>query len=518
MSALLDGIVALRASQTTDEWRHFEYGVHILHFHPDRHYDGFYDSQMPMSALNALFTATADRIGKRDTRDSGGPAPSHFRTGRFATILATLTLTVFVFLWSYDLYGESAAIAASVLCMLSPNLIAHGTLTTTDAYLALAFVASMYFFRRYLQQPTTTRAMVSGLVLAVAQVTKPFAIVLYPIVAVVLLIAFVRHSTRASFSPRRLLVFAIAAAASFIAVLNVAYCFDRPFVSLGSYRFETNLFSRLQNVAMASHLPVPVPYPYLQGMDLTVYSSRTGRTSNNYLLGELRDPNARDFRPFASYYVVAWFFKEPIGLQILFLWGLLWVFRRRPLNEIFFGEGLLLIVAAVLAVWLSLFNGAQIGIRHVLPALAVEVVIASAAFTHFQAKHWSVKTILCLLVVWVAVSVGRYYPQMIPYMNEWVRDPRYAWKILADSNLDWGQDDALVHEFLKNNPDVQLDPADAPSGRVLVGANRLTGIYHNSRSYVFLSKQYQPVAQVGYAHFLFVVPAQGATTGNARRP
>ena len=518
LSAGLDVIVALRASPTTDEWRHFEYGAHILQLHPDRRYNGFYDSQMPISALNALFTATADRIGKVNATDSAGHGPSHFRTGRFATILATLILTVFVFLWSYDLYGDSAGIAAAVLCMLSPNLIAHGTLITTDLYLALAFVVSMYFFRRYLMQPTTARAIVSALVLAVAQVTKPFAVVLYPIVAIVLLIAVLRHSTRASFSLRRLLIFAVAAAGSFIVVLNVAYCFDRPFMSLGSYAFETSPFSRLQTVSITRHLMVPVPYPYLQGMDLTVYGARSGRTSNNYLLGELRDPHARDFRPFASYYVVAWFFKEPIGLQILFLWGLFWIFRHRQLSEIFFGEGLLLIVAAALTVWLSLFNGAQIGIRHVLPALAVEVVIASGAFTHFQARPWPVKTMLCLLIVWVAVSVARYYPQMIPYMNEWAHDPRYAWKILADSNLDWGQDDALVHEFLKNNPDVQVDPTCPRSGRVLVGANRLTGIYRDNTSCVFLSKEYQPVAQVGYAHFLFVVPNTGAASGKAGHP
>jgi hypothetical protein len=36
---------------------------------------------------------------------------------------------------------------------------------------------------------------------------------------------------------------------------------------------------------------------------------------------------------------------------------------------------------------------------------------------------------------------------MIPYMNEWVRDRRLSYKILADSNLDWGQDSDVVEEF-----------------------------------------------------------------------
>ena len=59
-----------------------------------------------------------------------------------------------------------------------------------------------------------------------------------------------------------------------------------------------------------------------------------------------------------------------------------------------------------------------------------------------------------------------------------IRDRSY--KILVDSNLDWGQDGELVHDFLMRNPDVALDPERPQSGRVLVSANRLVGTYHGS--------------------------------------
>ena len=95
---------------------------------------------------------------------------------------------------------------------------------------------------------------------------------------------------------------------------------------------------------------------------------------------------------------------------------------------------------------------------------------------------------------------------MIPYMNEWVHDRRLSYRYLADSNLDWGQDYDLVEKFLKENPDVVQAPAKPVAGRVLVGANCLTGVYprYCPASWV---KRYEPVAQIGYAHFLFVVPA-----------
>ena len=512
-SAVLDCFVSMRASPTEDEFLHYQYGVHVLQFHPDHRYNGFYDSQMPVSALNAAFDEIADHLSRHPSVPSKDGGPRHYRSARVPTILAALLLTVVVFFWSRDLYGDSAALAASVLCMLSPNLMAHGTLVTTDMYQALGFMAALYFLRRFLLDPTTGRAIISGLVLALAQLTKTFTVALYLIAIVFLAIAALRPPLRGSFTPKRLLVFATAVVASFVFVLNVAYCFDRSFMSLGSYKFETKVFSSLQQTSFARHMPVPVPYPYLQGMDMTKFSEQTGRSYGDiYLLGEVRNPLAAGFRPFKSYYVVAWFFKEPIGLQILFFGGLFWIARRRKLDEFLFGEGLLLSAAMFLVVWLSLFSAAQIGIRHVLPALAAEVVIASASFTNFQAKAWPAKALLCLLVAWIAVSVARYYPQMIPYMNEWVRDPRYAWKIIADSNLDWGQDFAIVNSFVKDNPDVQVDPITPAPGRVLVRANRLTGVNRWDKSCVFLSKNYQPVAQVGYGHFLFLIPPKTSAT------
>ena len=162
---------------------------------------------------------------------------------------------------------------------------------------------------------------------------------------------------------------------------------------------------------------------------------------------------------------------------------------------------------------MSFFSRAQIGIRHILPALAIETIIAGAAFANFHSKPWPQKALLSSLVLWLAGSVASYYPQMIPYMNEWVHDRRLAYKITADSNLDWGQDMEIVNQFLKDNPDVIFEPKKPVSGRILVGANRLTGVDRWGPPLTFLSK-YQPVAQVGYAHFLFVVPADNRPSGS----
>jgi len=380
-------------------------------------------------------------------------------------------------------------------------------------YHALGVVGSLFFFHRYLLQPTVSRAIISGLALALAQTTKSFAMVLYGVVFLTLAYVTLRSPSRPPLTPRRALLFTAIAALSFVAIINVAFCFDRTFLPLSSYFSGTNSVSRIPRLPLLAQVPVPFPYPFLQGLHMMKVDEETGRTFGNvYLLGKLGDTTNPAFHGFKSYYAVVFFYKEPIALQILFLIGLVWICRHRKLHDFIVGEGPLVMTATILVVWLSFFSRAQIGIRHILPALAIETIIAGAAFSNFSSKPWPQKTLLSILVLWLAGSVASYYPQMIPYTNEWVRDRRFAYRIFADSNLDWGQDTAVVDEFLRKNPEVIFEPPKPVSGRVLIRANRLTGVDRWDPPATFLS-DYRPVAHVGYAHLLFVVPAKDTSSG-----
>jgi hypothetical protein len=509
-SAVLDVIVAARMSITYDERMHLEYGERILRMQPDR--GPRLDSMMPVSALNAVPVVFASYLDAHNLFPRLSALLKKSRLTRIPSVLATVALNVLVYLWAYDLYGAEAALAAGLLCMLSPNLIAHGTLVTTDLFHALGVVGSLYCFRLFLLQPTIGRAFVGAFALALAQLTKPFAILLYGVVALALAFALFRRNSLGPLTPKRVLVFAVIAAVAFVLTINVAYSFDRTFTALNSYHLQSRFLTRAQHLAFINRVPLPLPYPVLQGLDLTKLHEENGQCCGGiYLLGELRDITDKDFRPFKDYFLVAWAFKEPIALQILFVGGLLWVARNRTLNDFVFGEGLLLGAAAILILWASFFNKIQLGIRHILPALAIEIVIAAACFSHFSSKPKMLKAALATLILWLFISVASYYPHMIPYMNEWVSDRRFSYKLLADSNLDWGQDSYVVYEFITKYPDVVLEPQVLMPGRILVSANHLTGVAPWSLRKIWLEKSYQPIAQVGYAHFLFVVPAKDAS-------
>jgi len=511
-ASVFDTIVAASMSETIDEPDYIAYGAQVLHLRPDRT-EYFFDSKTPISALNAIPRAVASYLDRHHAPHRIVAILRELYVARLASIVATLLLNFFVYRWAHDLYGPSAALASSVMVVLAPNLIAHGTLATNDGYFALGVVGSLYFFRQYLLRPTLRNACLSGFTLAFAQLTKSLAIFLYALVCIFLVvIAFSRTRNAAPLTRKNLVVYVAIAMAFFLVLTNVAYCFDRTFASLSSYHFESASFLRLQRMPVLRKALVPLPYPFLQGLDMMKYSDDMGITYGNiYLLGQLRSVHDPQFHNFKSYYAVALFFKEPIALQILFFLGLIWICQNRGREGFLAREGLLLAAAATLIVWESFFRKSQIGIRNILPALAVDIVIAGAAFSSIASLSRTKKIVLGLLLLWLSLSTLSYYPHMIPYMNEWVFDRRLSYKILADSNLDWGQNSRLVEEFLKKNPDVILNPDTPISGRVLVRANRLVGIYPDHKPMLWLSR-YRPVTHIGYAHLLFVVPANDIAT------
>ena len=507
VAGALDLIVASSMSTTGDEPDFLEYGIRILHFQPDRSDRILWNSKTPISAMNALPQAIAALLQHRHILAPVRAVLHKLVLARLASILSLLFLNWFVYRWSYELYGVAAGLACCFMAVFSPSLVAHGTLVTTDGYFALGVVGSLYFFRRYLVCPTLRNACVSASVLALAQLSKPFAFYLYAVVFGFLVLHWMgtpRSSPR--LNKKEVLIYLALAGAFFIAILNIGYTFRGSFIRLKSYQFESSSFKQLQRAPVVADLPVPVPSAYLQGLDLMKYCDDAGLTFGNiYLLGELRRVHDPGFRNFKSYYVVAWFFKEPIALQILFVLSVVLIFKKRSWSDLLVGEGLLLVSAAALVLWQSLLRNSQIGIRNILPALAVEIIVIGVVFDKFfTLSRWK-KAGLVLLLAWLCASTMSYFPHMIPYMNEWVVDRKMSYKLLADSNIDWGQNQYLVDEFLIKNPDVKLNPEEPTSGRVLVSINRMVGV-HPWRPQIGWLLKYRPVGHVGYGHLLYIVP------------
>lgn len=508
---VLNLVVATSMALTADEDDHVAYGISILQGSTDRP-GPFFDSKMPVSALNAVPRGISKFLRTRGSNTYVAEKLQDFRVSRYATIVATFLLCLLVYLYTEALFGRIAALFAQLMFVISPNIVAHGTLATTDLFLALTVVLFLYCLHRFLLQPGFVNAALAASALGLAQLSKLTALYLYPVLFIAIVTVVIYGLFRPEQAPRitarQIAVLGVLTVVCSLVLINAGFLFDRTFTPLARYEFQSKGFQRLQQIPVLRDVPLPIPYAYLQGMDMVSYHSSTGaNVGNMVLLGEVRGKELARSGGFPSYYLVAYALKQPLGLQILFLLGLLWLVRHRKFSDFLTGEWPLLVTAAVFLVMLSFFSNIQIGIRHILPVLVIIVILSGGAFAAWFDASRKQRFLLAGCLLWATISVASYFPHMIPYFNEIVMDRSMAFHYLADSNLDWGQGRWVQAEFLKNNPDVVANPPHPTSGRILVRGNLLAGVFGKA-DYWLRQTQYRPVAQVGYACFLFDIPPQ----------
>lgn len=499
-------IVDWQMGLTPDEVDHLGYGQELLRFNPER--DRKYkDSKMPLSVFNALPSGVAKVMSNRGWMPPVVKILRDIRLARLATIAASLLLAYFIARWSAELYGAWAGRFALLLYAFSPNILAHATLVTTDLYAALGAVVSSYFFFRFFKEPSLRTALIAALTLGLAQLAKfsTAYLFLFQFLLIVVLYAVGRHWSMRLPERRLLVAYGLLSIGLTLLVLQIGFVLHRPIIRLADMRFISRPFQALQTMPVLSRVPIPLPGPFVQGLDMTLQHEQTGASFGKiYLLGEPRNISRGD-QPFYSYYVVCYLFKEPIALQFLLLMGLLWLLRHRSMPAFLMGE--VHVVWPMLGYLLifSYANKAQIGIRHILPALALALILASACFASWEVWGRRRRALFCLVLAYLVVSILSYFPHMIPYTNEFILDRKLAYKIFADSNLSLGQSKTRMQQFLQTHPDVILNPADMQPGRVLVSVNHLVGVFGPPDRYRWLREQYKPVAHVGYEYLLYEV-------------
>jgi 4-amino-4-deoxy-L-arabinose transferase-like glycosyltransferase len=523
----IDVLSARHDSLTYDEPTHFRYGSNILKLDSSR----FVDGTMPWSALNALPQRIAPVLPAGAVRK----ALDRVETGRLATILFSLVLGFYVYKWARELYGAAAGFFSLFLYALSPNIIAHSRLITTDVYAAGMVTISTYYFWKFANRGGWKLGIASAILAGVSQLAKYSCIFIYPIFVLILIVrhwgSLVRRARARDLAgagrplgafAKYAVIFAVVGAL----VINAGFLFNRSMVPFGKYEFRSEAMKGLQaRLGVLKHVPVPLAYPYLDGLDWGKMREETGRGFGSmYLLGELREIGG-----FKDYYLVAFLFKEPIAFQVLIvLAAVLYVLRRRRYafmrNEVF-----LVVPVASFALYFNLVFKLQIGIRHFLVAVPFMQVFAGSLVSEWPAIGRKMKAALALLSIYLAASVFSYFPYYIPYFNELVWDRKQAYRILADSNLDWGQASGEARRYKAEHPEVYLEegmwhmktyrerhreeyerPQFPDSGQIVVNVNNYVGIYHPFR-YQWLRDKYKPVGHIAYAYLIFDLSPESPT-------
>jgi 4-amino-4-deoxy-L-arabinose transferase-like glycosyltransferase len=504
---LIAVLSSTRITLTLDESLHYHYGLFVLQGNSDR----IDDSSMPVSAINALPLYMASRLPDGVLKT----ALERLFLARLVTILFAAWLASIVFRWTHALYGLAPAICATLLYALDPNIIANSQLVTTDIFAAGTMILSLYLTWRFAHTRRWRDGLIGAFVIGVSQLVKYTAIALFPLCLIVLLVHDwpLIHGAVSERSPRSIVRYAgrvgaivVAWVATAIVLINLGFLFNRSFTPLRDYRFRSDTFKALQaELSNLGAVPIPVPYPYLEGLDwIRDTEQRAGRYGNVYLLGHLSKP-----RGFPGYYFVASALKVPIATQILFLGALaMFMLDRQRRAKFLSKEVFLLLPATVLVLYFNFFFNVQTGIRYYLVFFPLLYVFTGSLFGRWSALSVPARAVRLALLGYLAFSVLSYFPYFTPYFNEFVWDKTQSYKFLADSNLEWGQSQGDLREYLVEHPDAIPNPAGPQAGHLVVGGSDLVGILEDPDRYAWLRKNFEPVDTIAYCYFVYRVSAE----------
>ncbi len=399
-----------------------------------------------------------------------------FALARWACLPFFLIGMYFTWRWAYELYGKWAGVTALALWTFSPNILAWSATICPDAAAAALGVAAGYYFWRWLQSPNWSNALTAGVVLGLAQLTKMTWGILFALWPIVwLLWHMTRQRDAKSHSPRRQAAQLTAALAIAVLVLNMGYGFEGSFTKLGEFNFVSQTLAANNSLiedeqggnrfahTWLAHVPVPLPYNYVRGMDLQKYDFQRGLPS--YLCGQWQEHG------WWYYYLVCAALKIPLGtwcLAIVAFAASIHRLRCSPSGPSNVNDGeqprsaasctwrdemVLLLPAVVLFVFVSSQTGFSRHFRYVLPALPFLFIWISKVAPVAIRRPRTMGVLLVGCLTWSTLTSLWIYPHSMSYFNELVGGPRNGHQYLLDSNLDWGQDAFYLNRWRAEHPE-----------------------------------------------------------------
>jgi tetratricopeptide (TPR) repeat protein len=363
---------------------------------------------------------------------------------RMVCMLFTLLLAGVLYVATWEMFGDVAALAALALFVFDPNVLAHGTLVSTDIGSALFIFGAVYAFYRYAKAPSPVRLAIAGLVTGLAMCTKFTGIFVFPML-ILLAGAEALLARSSAVLGRRLAACAVILVCS-CGVIWAFYGFRYAPAPAGlelSPKLAPYLAS-MPSKANASELALIakwhlLPEPYIWGLANT---KKTEWEFTSYFLGRMYRHGPWQYFP------AAFLIKSTLPLLILLgLAPVLW-FGRRDWHA---RELCFVLVPVFFYFALVTISHMDIGARHLMPIYPFLYSLAGVALAHafFRGRPWA--SVAAALLLWQVVTSVRVAPAYMAYGNEAWGGPSEVHRYLSDANVDWGQQLKSVKQYLDEN-------------------------------------------------------------------
>ena len=410
-------------------------------------------NEPPLAALDNVdfYTRTSDAFAHFWTANAASFEAISFWT-RVPMVALTLALGWLIFVFTKDLSGPRAGVLAVALYSLEPTVLAHGRIVHTDLPAAFAYLLFVLALYRYHRLSSFRSALVVGLVTGVALVTKFSLVIVGPILAVAMGVWIFRAPSR-GFMRGQIVRHALVAGLVALLVINVAYRFQRQSIVPGDVAWIAAKSPEHAPAVMNGirALSVFVPNYFLFGLYNTVVHNHFGHAG--FLLGQYRDTG------WWYYFPVAFALKTTLAFLGLAIAALLWGTWRLWAR----GESKLLFVLAPIAVYtaISLTSGINIGVRHFLPVFPFLFILAALFLDRLlgvSKRRYLAGMLVAMLMGAMGLEAVRAYPDYVSYVNQ-LRGGRPGWKLLSDSNVEWGDDIKAVAAYLHARGETRVSGA-----------------------------------------------------------
>jgi len=390
-------------------------------------------------------------------------------TARRAALLWSLTLGLVVFAWAYTLWGATPALFSLALYSISPTMLAHGPLVTSDVTSALGIVLACWAWWTHLERPSVATLMLSAFAAAVAAIAKFSAAVLPPLFVVLAVWKLWAEPTWTvqwrgkrelrGFVARSTWIAMAALVHALVAGFVIWAAFDFRFAAAGPDMPEMAQFYRLWSDilpaegALRSVLNTMrdrklLPEAYIYGFSFVL---RFAESRAAFLNGEFGISGWWWFFPYA-FVVKSTLAELVVTATTLTLAIIAWRKRALPLREWLTTRArpvLPLVALALVYIGLSVTSNLNIGHRHLLP-LYPALFIASGAVLAAGAAPWRRWLAVAVLLL-ASVESFAVRPHYLAFFNASVGGPSQGWRHLVDSSLDWGQDLPALVDWTREN-------------------------------------------------------------------
>ncbi|HMB94649.1 MAG TPA: hypothetical protein VKK61_01285, partial [Tepidisphaeraceae bacterium] len=317
--------------------------------------------------------------------------------------------------------------------------LGHAFWICTDVAACAGFLAATYHGLRWINRPTTGKSVAAAIAIALAISCKFSCVLVIPGLALAMIIRPLPilfddddQKWRNYFdSLPSMKQFAIMAVVGFV-TLWATYLFNiGPLADQSAFNDQKE-WQRLP--AILKNTPIPMPSLPL-GILRLLGHNRYGHSA--YLNGQIR------MHGWWYYFPEAIALKSPLALLVGIVIALILLFRLgKP--RLWPAAGFILPPAIFLAA--AMKGNLDIGIRHMLPIIPFLYLLVC---TYLVRARW---------ILWLMVLIGVCFmetawvhPEYVSFFNLAAGGPSHGDRFLVDSNLDWGQDIALLSRWLHSD-------------------------------------------------------------------